>query len=600
MNLDTHPVPECIVAALKAALASLDDDALRTLMVAHPEFGTGFRPGKAPLSLIRTRATAAFERFTELPPDYRAALQSGLLTNSLISVLSEKAIDTTAPQLVLCFGTGLTLASMLLDDRQAVRDKAIELGQVWDGIEPTPEDARAAAAQLCDTLAPFLGHLSQRLSPRSIDANDTAAPEPLAPAMPAAAPVTGKAGRNREMESELRTWRQDANRLRQELDAVTTERDREAAQANALAQMLAAAATKRDALAAELSALKSNLGGHVDAIVARRMDERLFPWLRPAETLQSAVTDPAGTDLLARAQALLQRQADTDLHFGLLTRLRAELAQCESIRASLLSARSESLNPLPELARVARELEQRMTRIRALLGQHATAKPGADSPALVALTNALAAATSIEAVASLRQSLDATEPLGLLSEKEMQCAYELIRDATSRRYAKASLGSDWAAGRVHLSDLPLYAMQASLARSEECHLVVDGHNVLFGLPSMFGEHYEQGVPGARARTALESALVTLGGRHPTLKIDLWFDGDVLADHTASANVQVHYSGGVGADRADASITGYLTHLRTADPGSARAVVTADRAVIEAAKAVGAMGMRAGELALWLK
>jgi hypothetical protein len=93
-------------------------------------------------------------------------------------------------------------------------------------------------------------------------------------------------------------------------------------------------------------------------------------------------------------------------------------------------------------------------------------------------------------------------------------------------------------------------------------------------------------------------LSVLVERHPSLRIQLWFDGPVVDERAVSARLRVRFSGGVGPDRADQAIAAYLRHLRAADPGELRAVVTADAAVAASARSNEALVLEPDELQVW--
>jgi predicted RNA-binding protein with PIN domain len=153
--------------------------------------------------------------------------------------------------------------------------------------------------------------------------------------------------------------------------------------------------------------------------------------------------------------------------------------------------------------------------------------------------------------------------------------------------------------RDGLHNLPLYAMQSTLALGHRATLVVDGHNVLFTLPALFRPFFENGIPGGRAREALEQRLAALARRHPRLSIQLWFDGGSVSERTVQDNFRVHFSGGSGSNRADRQILAFLHHLKSSSPDLARTVVTADQDEARSADRTGAMVMAPEELALWL-
>jgi hypothetical protein len=128
-------------------------------------------------------------------------------------------------------------------------------------------------------------------------------------------------------------------------------------------------------------------------------------------------------------------------------------------------------------------------------------------------------------------------------------------------------------------------------------LLVDGHNVLYGLPDEFGEHYESGHPGLNARQHLISRLDALSKLHPMLAVDLWFDGEAATDENQGRNFRVRFSGGKGANRADTQIVSHLQYLAGATPDQVRALVTADRELAMAATGCGALVIAPQELAL---
>jgi hypothetical protein len=174
-------------------------------------------------------------------------------------------------------------------------------------------------------------------------------------------------------------------------------------------------------------------------------------------------------------------------------------------------------------------------------------------------------------------------------------------------------------GQTPLPDaraFPLQALQAALARRLPCTLVVDGHNVLHLLPSLFRPYHDaQGQPTGRARQALAQRLQALAERHPTLHVELWFDGPVQDTRSLSEQVRVHFSGGEGSDRADGAIVAYVRHMGDRLSGIAYAriedmssgldsplghvtVVSADGEVRGQVLRLGAAVMQPVEMAVW--
>jgi predicted RNA-binding protein with PIN domain len=187
--------------------------------------------------------------------------------------------------------------------------------------------------------------------------------------------------------------------------------------------------------------------------------------------------------------------------------------------------------------------------------------------------------------------------LGLLSSQETILAYRLVHEAASRVYDRYLIAPANSQCSASLSGVPMYALQSELARGRPCTLVVDGHNVLHKLPTLFRPDYEAGLPGAKARKALESRLLGLCSKYPTLSVQLWFDGPVVEERAVTSNLRVRFSGGSGSDRADRQIAGYLQHLNASSAEQLRVVVSADSEVRHQGEMAGAVVVMPLELGI---
>jgi hypothetical protein len=110
-----------------------------------------------------------------------------------------------------------------------------------------------------------------------------------------------------------------------------------------------------------------------------------------------------------------------------------------------------------------------------------------------------------------------------------------------------------------------------------------------------------------ARRTLADRLLALADRHPTLRIELWFDGPGQDTQTLNDQVRLHFSGGTGSDRADRAIVAQVRHL--IDPqgdGGAEAfgraplvaVASADGEVRADVQRLGALSVLPVELGIW--
>lgn len=621
MQIDGEGVPEAILGAWKAWIDLLPPADVRLLAVKRSEVIRGFRPASIDIRIARDRLKDLLSRSAELPADIRAQLQARSIASSLVIVFSEQALERIAAPLASFFGPLDTAAALLLDEREPVRALGRAVHSGWDGTEHTPTQKEAAAEKLLAEIGPFLRHMRELLASQdregvsasaSVTQTQPGASSPAAGALPTRAP---RPRREAELVVALRGKRQEAARLARENNRLSSQLATTGAQASTAGTNLVATQDRLRIVQEELDSLKARFDERLDAAVSARLNGRLLPWLEPAETLAReaaalavSVTHPrfdsprAGSteeaEPVRAALRLLERQAEADRQFGLLSALRSERERCMDLLERLRQAQTESIRPLAELGPAADAMEARIQQIDRVLGER-SGESLPQSPSLARFESALAEAGSLDEVAALRQRLIASEPLGLLNDGELDEAFRLLGSASSRMYARAGVGRGWSVGRDDMSGLPLYAMHATLAQGRPATLVVDGHNVLWKVPTLFRPHYEQGQPGSRARRALEAALQDLAKRHPDLTIHLWFDGGVMEDRVLAPNLRVHFSGGVGANRADRQMLAYLAHLNASGTNEVRAVTTADGDVAATAQASGALAMTPQELAIWL-
>jgi predicted RNA-binding protein with PIN domain len=590
VTLAAQAVDPRVILAWKQALTVLDDEPLQAYMAPHPRLTAGFRKGKINKAVALTRVQALLDRSGELPADLRDLLRGCTLSMPLLSILSEQAIAAAMPALAQAMGSLRIYAALLLDDRAAVRDRGFDQLAGWDGLEPTAVGQSEALAALLKTFKPFVDQIRPWV---------TALEKPTEPV--AEVRSLGQA-RQRDSKTlsqvlELREKRKEANQLRRQLAQSGVEAG--------LAQQRAQAMTTE--LVATLSLLASRVDDHVDLSdqfedrvtqeLGRRMDARLLPWLQPVESLaQATAAELQSDDLLMGAEALLQRQALVDRKFGLRSQLKARLLQYRTMVVQLNAALLESIRPLPEIGAMVQRIERHIAQLEKTLGQGSVLAAHAVRPPHE-LVRRLQQARTLDDIADFRIALQASAALGLLASSEMQAAYQSIDETTSRLYLQACADRSWQADPSQLRALPLRALQAQLAQQRDCALLVDGHNVLYGLPELFAAHYEKGHPGLRARQHLISRLDSLSQLHPMLAVDLWFDGEAATDQNQGRNFRVRYSGGKGANRADAQIVAHLQYLGGATPDQFCVVVTADREVAVAAEGCGALIIAPQELAL---
>lgn len=600
MKIDQQPVPALVLEAWKQAVAQATPAAIQKLLSQHKELGDGYRVGKVDLKVARSRIQHRLGVLQELPPAYRELLQHSTLSASLLALLSEPAIERWATPLCHYFGTVALVAALYLDERETLRQWAVQWLAQPPGQAPlhapAPDtDAFQTAAQGLQTAcAPLWSHL------QTVSRQAATTATPTAEALTQTAPHSPLPQRSANEQRLMQAWRsqdKEAKRLRRELNALINQHQQQAQTLAATQHALEAAKALASQAEAERTALQTQWHTRVAEQVRMLLDERLLPWLRPAETLATEVANLSSLnhDLLQQAEALLQRQAAQDRLHGLRSQLRAELQACQQAYARLQQACQEALRPLPALPILADKLQARIQQIEQRLQNHAPAVVAAH-PLLAQIEQSLAAQPTLEGITGVRRAVQASAALGWLQGPALEQAHALLHHASSRLYALAAASGH----QRSLAGPALRALQAELAQGRTAALVVDGHNVLYTQTADFKPWYEQGQPGARARERLVQQLLILAQRHPNLMVDLWFDGPILADSNRATNVRVHYSGGQGSDRADIQIVAHLRHLQAQPQPTLRVLVTQDHAEAMQAEEAGALLLAPAELLWWLR
>ncbi len=619
MKIDGIEIPEYVITAWLTQIQYLQPDSLRLLAVGRPSLMQGFRPDSFKVAIIRDRLKSILNTSNELPIDIRDQLRNNGLATSLLIVFSERALQEIAEPIADFFGYEETVAALLLDDRQPVRAIGLLLIAKREGAEPT-QTKEEAAVSIVSAVRPFLTHIQLLLQYQDHitlgTTSETAqATGSNATGVAKALPRAPRPRREAELVTVLRKKRQEANRLNKENSVLNSRLNASTTEATSTLISLAETRNQLASTLKELNELRTQFDAKVDDAIGKRLDSKLFPWLEPAEAIEQAshslgvfayqkglttnvVEGSLESEQIRVAETLLVRQRESDRRYGLRSALQAEGARCVSLLESLREAQRDSFRPLPELADGIKALEGRISKINEALGINPS-EPVRASNNLLSIEAAIVQADSLEKLSALRQRLIASEPLGLLNDEELDQAYYLLGQATSIAYARAGVGRGWSVGREDLVDLPLYALQASLSQGDQCVLVVDGHNVLWKVPTLFRTEFEHGQPGAKARKVLEKALLGLSKRYPSLNIELWFDSNDAEDWTIAENFRVHFSGGRGANRADKQILAYLSHMKISGGGLVRSVATADMGIATIAQASEAFVITPHELAILL-
>ena len=578
MTLDDYPLDDEMLAFCKAAIDAMPDALLVSGARKMPDLLKGLKQDKPHVEMLRQRVLAKLE-LKSAPPPILDILRTATLSESLIDVLSDKALQQGLPALVEHFGRVPILAAMLLDGRDSVRKMAQE-----ELAKPIKDAAKAKLQEqdsfklrfkpLLDTLRPVLQDTPyQAPTPRSAGTNAKIVP-----------PALSKEQQERDILAST-PYRQ----LQKERNALAAERDKLQTLNTKLATDLAGQTSRANTLSSELSALQSQWRTSIAQGIADGLQHRLAPWLAPSESLAHSL--PASQNALERAQQVLTRQAQQDKRYGTRAQVAEDLAHARSLLTALQTAQQEALRPLPQLAEEIRALATHIDTTQARLNQ-TSLQPQA--PQLRALAQTLLTLHDIDALQNHKKALERTMLAEAWGLPLCQQAYALIDRQAMAIYAEHHPDPKDIPPPVtstqHLADCLLHA--------RPCRLFIDGHNLLPKLKPLIGaSYYKAGQgPTAQARALLIERVKTLTALHPLVQADIWFDGPDDQHWSETDNLRVWFSGGQGSDRADGRILESLQSEVYRGTSSTRLVVTEDRELLTQAQGKGAIGM--SPLEMW--
>lgn len=593
MKIEGETADPRAVIAWKVALACAPTELILDYVDRSPDLQAGFRTGKMPHRVAVDRVKGLLDHAGEMPARLRNLLSSTGLDGALLTVLSEDAICAAEVHLRNYFGSDALYSAMLLSDREGVRSLGTAGFAQEKFTPPTDEEKETARAALNELFRPFLDILGCSAGSNEAGLSFSAATERRGD-------VEADEKYSR-MKSERDKQFRESVRLSKELAQKQAELSKAMGQSKAIEANLEAV---RALLATEKAAHQTLSRAFEQAVAdetQRRFDARVLPWLEPAEGLVSAAAKNGSDNILHQAEALLSRQEQADRRYGLWSQLARERDDCLAMIERLGRAKQESIRPLPEIGTTTDLLVARVGELDQTLG-HGTPnfKPRFAPQELFQLVQE---AATLEELAALRADLEASNRIGVLHEEALAEAYRLIQEACWKLYSTQPESKAGQKDGGWQNMLPLHALQRALRQGDSCLLLIDGHNVLFRLRSILQLDFEGNSPGSRARKQLVEKVSALAARFQCIDIHLWYDGEDAHDISVSRNLVVHYSGGVGRNRADEEIVKYLQsidYMKAKQQRRLKVLVSADKGLSDAARSQGAaMVLAPEELAILL-
>ncbi len=592
-SIDEFEIPAALLSELSGIVDQAKSAPLLALAKMVPALGRGFRLTAANVKFIRQRLAACLAEAGPVAGEVRDFLALEGLNGSLVMVLSEAVLMACFTELLAIYGRERLLAALLVDRRPQVRQLAAVYCQADDWQTRRLPDRQKALVTISETLQPFLDSIAA-----TRDGSPAASSQADEEDEKRRAEVNGCRRKIADLEERLRTARDEKKSDKRGDARIEALKNQVAELADKLARERQSRLAKESALSqanAHLDGLREAQAEAVKAGIQAEMQLVLRKWLVEPQRLAQAMDELGGKafgDILERTAAALASQAERDRHFGNRRLLRHRLTELRQAEASLLQAASEAMNPMPELAALLSELQTEAGRIETILKEASPVSPLVQR--LAALIRQANDQDGLERTRRLLQDLGAS---GCLSQAESRALYHDYHACLGRlfdRFAPRPL-------TIRQDSDPALVVGQGLAKTGKLLWLLDGYNILFGLPDIFAESYEDGRPASQARKRLLTMVHGLLAGTGSLA-DVFFDGERSCQENFSPQVKVVYSGGGGLgvrNRADQAI---IACLESRAPGAVApcVVVTDDRDLAGRCQVLGARVMPLQQFAVLLE
>lgn len=515
----------------------------------------------------------------------------------IIRQLSESVIDKCARPFEILFTKQVFRIARLLDNRDAVRDKAAKEEPSEDNREYIDDDKKWARDLLAKYLSPVLNSFSNTGDDSIAQSSGTAdfqTKKKLTQLRADVKQLKGAQAKIVQLEERLSVEIENVKRL--------TERAKNAE--NALGAMRnraenAEAATER---------YRKNIEDYTNASVESRLAEEFSKWLggkrleqiralfpdRLASHPSESKVEAGFSKIISDAEKALRLQADADISSGVRDVLTAQLEKTESLLSKCLAVQRNAITVVPELSEAITNLCVEKSRLQKILDEP-------EKTTVLSPEDAISAAISDaddKQLPDITHTANKLLKIGALSEesharleKKIGARYEAYYD---RRVGTVLDSGDKAS--------PEEILELGKQGKVPVVLLVDGHNVLFSLTSRYCRVQDHRGPSAEARKWLIDDICQMFGNSPSVRVKLVFDGSEYSYEAVSDNVVVEYSGGGTSDvehRADNVLVQAARSHKESGCGSHLLIVTNDNGLANRVIACGGHSVAPTVFLRWL-
>lgn len=553
-------------------------DELAMLAVTDPGFARGFRIDRSNTVKLRKRLAMLVSSTRELTAAESRVLANNGLTNQLLIVLSTAVIERLIDDFATVYGAAELAAAMLLDEREAVRHLAA-------GIQPEKNGDKAAAVKnITSILTPFIDAFRIFLP-----ADGEVQPEGYLPE--GDIDWEGKIGaleneftaRRRKLERQISKLEEECGGMRGEMEREHDKKLKLQAEKKALAAELAETGRR-------LAALDDSLDERIAEGVRRKMSSSVNHWLVEADKLAETVAID-GDDIVSRAESTLAKQAEADRHFGNRIKVESRIGELSECLATVVAARCEAINPLPELEEVQAGLADEIDRLRKLIHHEEVFDDTAAR--LIAAVNTAADTGALVCLKNLIDGLNGERLIGVNEISAVRRAYERRLDILYNDYRPVGQESGGMPPET-------WRLKKRISDCPGALIIVDGHNLLLGGSVLAPDMPPEAAAGESGRKLLIKKIAdTCGEGYLNRETIIFFDGPERSE-SRELGIKIIFSGGGDNDqRADNAIVEYLEFVKTTDSGRLIIVVTDDNELAGQARRIGGESLAVNDFAFWV-
>jgi hypothetical protein len=579
MSICTKELNQPCRDELLRIIGRISQQELTRLLATEPAFKTGGFRSRKP-ELLRKRLEQIVLGSSKISGLTRNVLAAHSRSATLLTHLSVETIAATASAWAALLGDGTFLTAALLDPRTELRDKA----EKW--LERTPHFATPAPQAALSELTELFSDIFELLG-----AEKSATPPPTRESREEQREKLGQRIKALQTENRRLKGVDDKRRRSETLLTKATE------QIKSLEAKLKSKQSELRRYHRELEDVKKELQREttrreqrLQAALDLRLAREFHGWLAEARSLEATALGPVDAqDVAKRARAALKIQAAIDRHSGNRLKLEERLENLTSLRQKVENTLKNAIRQAPELKLALAQLNDEIHHLQMQLNIESEL-----SPLERILLNQIHSVPE-ELLPRLKTLLKELNSLQLLDRS----AVKTLNQELSKRFgAIEALGVAVDPDMEKRHDA-LALLGRALAGKMLAVLLLDGHNVLFGLQARYMPPRGKAVPDREKREKLVSDVVRITHPNPAMRAITLFDGATRSDSNPSPNVRVIYSGGEGEHRADKVLIDQIRFLKSVDADAAVLLVSNDKDLCREARRLGAKDIAVADFGAFL-